>query len=117
MTKPGGCSKLARGHARFRLPCGARSTIATGAVAFRAAACVSPRVITSDTGRPLPDVPRSPWVPADPIGAFRAHHEAQGLRLHARTACAGWLGERLNVEWAIDVLHPLATTPKALICQ
>ncbi|MEX2147075.1 MAG: hypothetical protein WED01_08705, partial [Candidatus Rokuibacteriota bacterium] len=29
-------------------------------------------------------------------------------RLDARTACPGWLGERLDVGWAIDVLHPLA---------
>jgi 5-methylcytosine-specific restriction endonuclease McrA len=60
-------------------------------------------------GRPLPDVPPPAAVPADPIGALRTQHEAQGLRLHARTACAGWLGERLDVGWAIDVLHPLAT--------
>ncbi len=48
-------------------------------------------------------------VPADPVEALRARHDAQGLRLHARTACPGWLGERLDVGWAIDVLHPLAT--------
>ena len=29
-------------------------------------------------------------------------------RLHARTACPGWQGERLDVGYAIDVLHPLA---------
>ena len=28
--------------------------------------------------------------------------------LHARTAMPGWMGERLNVAWAMDVLHPLA---------
>jgi hypothetical protein len=60
-------------------------------------------------GRPLPDVPVPAAVPTDPIGALRTQHEAQGIRLHARTACAGWLGERLDVGWAIDVLHPLAT--------
>jgi 5-methylcytosine-specific restriction endonuclease McrA len=60
-------------------------------------------------GRPLPDVPSSAAVPADPMAALRAQHDAQGLRLHARTACPGWLGERLDVGWAIDVLHPLAT--------
>ena len=60
-------------------------------------------------GRPLPDVPAGPAVPADPPQALRAHHEAQGLRLHARTACPAWLGERLDLGWAIDVLHPLAT--------
>jgi hypothetical protein len=51
-------------------------------------------------------------VPADPVEALRAQHAAQGLRLDARTGLAGWLGERLDVGWAIDVLHPLAA-PKA----
>ena len=60
-------------------------------------------------GRPLPEVPGPAAVPADPVSALRAQHEASGLRLHARTACAGWLGEPLDVGWAIDVLHPLAT--------
>jgi len=57
----------------------------------------------------LPEVPPPAAVPADPIGAPRAQHDAQGLRLHARTACPQWLGERLDVGWAIGVLHPLAT--------
>jgi len=59
-------------------------------------------------GRPLPDIPMPATVPADPVKALRARHDAQGLRVNARTGCAGWLGERLNVGWAIDVLHPLA---------
>jgi hypothetical protein len=60
-------------------------------------------------GRALPDVPPPTAVPADPVAALRARHAAEGLRLHARTGLAGWLGERLDVGWAIDVLHPLAT--------
>ncbi len=60
-------------------------------------------------GRLLPDVPAPAAVPADPEGALRARHAAQGLRLHPRTACPGWLGERLDVGWAIGLLHPLAT--------
>lgn len=48
-------------------------------------------------------------MPIDPVETLRERHEAQGLRPHARTGCAGWLGERLDVGWAIDVLHPLAT--------
>jgi len=59
-------------------------------------------------GRPLPEVPSPPAVPADPIHVLRTRHETQGLRIHARTAMPGWLGERLDVGWAIDVLHPLA---------
>ena len=60
-------------------------------------------------GRPLPDVPAPAAVPADPVEALRSQNAAEGLRLHARTGLAGWLGERLDVVWAIDVLHPLAT--------
>src|SRR5437867_7445806 len=59
-------------------------------------------------GRLLPEVPPPAVIPADPVQALRARHEAQGLRLHARTAIPGWLGERLDVGWAIDVVHPLA---------
>jgi hypothetical protein len=59
-------------------------------------------------GRLLPEAPAPPSLPTDPAEALRAEHAAQGLRLHARTGLAGWLGERLDLGWAIDVLHPLA---------
>jgi 5-methylcytosine-specific restriction endonuclease McrA len=59
-------------------------------------------------GRVLPEVPSPPGVPADPVNVLRARHAAEGRVLHARTAIPGWLGERLDVGWAIDVLHPLA---------
>ena len=59
-------------------------------------------------GRPLPDVPPPPAIPDDPVRVLRARNEAAGLHLHARTACPGWLGEPLDVGWAIDVLHPRA---------
>jgi hypothetical protein len=65
-------------------------------------------------GRPLPEVPPPAAVPGDPVRALRAFHDSIGLRLDARTACAGWLGERLNVAWAIDVLHPLAQTARPI---
>jgi len=57
----------------------------------------------------LPEVPPPAAVPPDPVGALKARHAAQGLRLRARTGLAQWLGEPLDVVWAIDVLHPLAT--------
>jgi len=60
------------------------------------------------TGRVLHDVPPPPSVPTDPVGALRTTHEAQGLQIHARTGMPSWLGEPLNVAYAIDVLHPLA---------
>jgi 5-methylcytosine-specific restriction endonuclease McrA len=62
-------------------------------------------------GQVLPDVPPPAAVPADPAGALRAQSIAQGLELHARTGLAQWFGERLDVGWAIDVLHPRARRP------
>ena len=59
-------------------------------------------------GQLLPEVPAPPAVPCDPVKVLRARHDAGGLHVHPRTATPGWLGERLNVGWAIGVLHPLA---------
>src|SRR6267143_2786195 len=59
-------------------------------------------------GRVMPMVPSPAAVQADSVEILRARHEALGLGLHARTAMPGWLGERLDVGWAIDVLHPLS---------
>jgi 5-methylcytosine-specific restriction endonuclease McrA len=63
-------------------------------------------------GRPLPEVPPPPVVRKDPAANLRARHTALGLRLNARTTCPGWLGERLDLGWAIDVLHPRARGPR-----
>jgi hypothetical protein len=60
-------------------------------------------------GRPLPDVPPPTPVPADPVGSLRDGHAAHGLAITSRTSCPQWLGERLDLGWALDVLHPLAT--------
>ena len=59
-------------------------------------------------GRLLPEVPAPVAAPDDPVQDLRARHHAEGLRLHAHTATPGWLGEPLDVGYAIDVLHPLA---------
>jgi hypothetical protein len=59
-------------------------------------------------GSALPGVPSPPAVPCDPADALREAHATRGLRLHARTLCQSWTGERFDVGWAIDVLHPLA---------
>jgi len=59
-------------------------------------------------GRFLPEVARPPEIPSDAVKVLRARHDGEGLVLHARTATPRWLGERLDVGWAIDVLHPLA---------
>ena len=62
-------------------------------------------------GRPLPEAPISPEIPGDPVAMLRARHDIDGLRIDPKTARPGWLGERLDVGWAIDVLHPLANPP------
>jgi hypothetical protein len=59
-------------------------------------------------GRPLPNVPPPPEIPVYPVGVIRAWNEAQGLALHAHSATPGWLGEPLDLGYAIDVLNPLA---------
>ena len=59
-------------------------------------------------GHALPEVPCSPSLRDDPVQRLRAQNDAEGLHLHAHTATPGWLGEHLNVGWAIGVLHPLA---------
>jgi 5-methylcytosine-specific restriction endonuclease McrA len=59
-------------------------------------------------GRALPHVPPPTPVPIDPVDALHTQHADLGLRLDARTACPRWLGERLDVGWALDVLYPRA---------
>jgi hypothetical protein len=61
-------------------------------------------------GRPVPEVPPPPTVPADPVEALRAGNRAQGLALDARSLTPSWLGERLDLGWALAVLHPLANS-------
>ena len=59
-------------------------------------------------GRLLPEVPAPGAVPANPVATIRAGHAAQGLSI-ARNRAPARLGERLDLGWAIDVLHPPAT--------
>ena len=44
----------------------------------------------------------------DAYSPFPIEELSDALHLHARTAIPGWLGERLDLGWAIGVLHPLA---------
>ena len=59
-------------------------------------------------GRVIPNVPSPPEAPTDPVGTVKTQNEAAGIVVNARTATPGWQGERLDVGYAIDVLHPLA---------
>jgi 5-methylcytosine-specific restriction endonuclease McrA len=65
----------------------------------------------SPNGQLLLEVPPAPEVRGHAVQVLRARHDADGLRLHADTATSGWLGEPLDVGYAIDVLHPLAAGP------
>ena len=59
-------------------------------------------------GWPIPDVPAPPPVPREPMQALVGTNRARGLAIDARTALPLWCGERLDLGWAIDVLHPAA---------
>jgi 5-methylcytosine-specific restriction endonuclease McrA len=59
-------------------------------------------------GRVVPDVPCSPQAPPDPANVVRMLNDEAGIVVGPRTATPTWQGERLDVGYAIDVLHPLA---------
>ena len=60
-------------------------------------------------GTLLVESPALPPVPIDPVGTICARNAADGIHIDAQTSKPGWLGERLDVGYAIDVLHPSAT--------
>ena len=62
-------------------------------------------------GRLLPDVPAPAAVPANHTETVRAKNADRGIQIDARTSTPGWQGERLDVGYAISVLHPLAQPP------
>ena len=59
-------------------------------------------------GRVLPNVPCPPEAPTDPVDTIRVHNDTAGIVVNSWTATPGWRGERLDVGYAIDVLHPRA---------
>jgi hypothetical protein len=63
---------------------------------------------STPAGRPIPETPPPSAVPADPVAALVAAHRARGLAIDAWRALPEWDGERLDLGWAIDVLHPAA---------
>jgi hypothetical protein len=62
-------------------------------------------------GRPILDVPPSPAVPPDPIDALVWANRGRGVTIGPETAIPLWAGERLDLGWAISVLHPAANPP------
>jgi hypothetical protein len=76
----------------------------------RRLACDASRVVMRHTYATGPRAVPPRWrTSSSSAGGITAH----GLRTNARTACPVWLGERLDVGWALDVLHP-RTAPGAL---
>jgi 5-methylcytosine-specific restriction endonuclease McrA len=69
---------------------------------------------TTPWGRPLPDVPTPELVLDDPVKMLREQNEVAGLQLDAETTRPGWLGEHLDVVYAISVLHPRALQSAAI---
>ncbi|HEY7519982.1 MAG TPA: DUF222 domain-containing protein [Methylomirabilota bacterium] len=65
-------------------------------------------------GWKVPVVPVAAAVPADPVGELRAQNNASGFPIDARTSMPSWLGERLDLGYAIDALHPLANEKRQL---
>ena len=59
-------------------------------------------------GWDIPAVPDPPVLARDPLEVIWDTNLAHGVSIDADTLTPGWLGERLDVVYAIDVLHPLA---------
>jgi hypothetical protein len=54
------------------------------------------------------DVPSPAAVTANPVDAVRAQNDARGVQIDSQRSMPGWQGERLDVGYAISVLHPRA---------
>ena len=62
-------------------------------------------------GRPGPDVPPTPTWAGTALASTDAHLETAGRRIDPHTATPDWLGERLDLDWAMTVLHPATADP------
>ena len=63
-------------------------------------------------GWSIPEIPPMPPLPRDPMRALVATNRANGHAIDAWTGCPAWYGERLDLGWAIGVLHPVANPPR-----
>jgi hypothetical protein len=60
-------------------------------------------------GRVLAHAPAAPFVAADGGATLTVRNAAAGIEIDGRTLRPSWTGERLDVGYAIDVMHPRAT--------
>jgi hypothetical protein len=56
-------------------------------------------------GRPFPYVPTSPDLPGEAAERLESAHRELGLEISATTAMSGWMGERLDLHYAILTLR------------
>ena len=87
--------QLCRRHHRAVHEGGLRVTLddATGAARF-----------TQADGRPLPEAPESPRWTGSALAPVDGRLAAAGVEIGPETAAPRWDGERLDLDWAIDVL-------------
>ena len=62
-------------------------------------------------GRPFPEVPPAAHWTGPTLEPTSAHLAAARLTIDRDTATPDWLGERLDVNWAVRVLHPATANP------
>ncbi|HEU5193109.1 MAG TPA: hypothetical protein VFW70_00115, partial [Methylomirabilota bacterium] len=59
-------------------------------------------------GYVIPQVPRAPELAGDSEALLRAQSAAAGAQIDATTLRPNWDGARLNLHYAISVMHPRA---------
>ena len=65
-------------------------------------------------GRPVPVVPPAHTWAGTALASTDAHLETDGYRIDPHTATPDWHGERLDLHWAMTVLHPATADPPCL---
>lgn len=56
-------------------------------------------------GQPLPAVATAPELPDDPVASLAAVHRASGLEIDSSIAMSWWMGERLDLDFALLTLR------------
>jgi hypothetical protein len=54
-------------------------------------------------------------APAAPVEQLRTDNEALGIQIDSHTSTPSWLGERLDLEYAISVMHPVACRSSVVV--
>jgi hypothetical protein len=62
-------------------------------------------------------VPPAPRLQGDLVEELQSRNEMGAQHIDPWTATPVWRGERLDVGWAIDVLHPLAAQPRRWVAS